>query len=447
MAERILVADDDSTTRILLETVLGAQGFEVITVPNGDALVRAARELLPDLLLIDVMMPVMDGLEAVRQLRQDTRTGHLPMLLLTAQATPIEVMTGFDSGADDYITKPFNTDLLVARIRANLRRAARVPVNNPLTGLPGNVLIEQEVSYRLRLNRAFALLWLDLDHFKSFNDAYGFARGDRLVRLLGDLVAELKHERHNDADFVGHIGGDDFVVLTVPGDAVEVCRWLIARFDAAIGGLYDESDWKRGYLTGFDRFGTARRFPIVSLSIGVVDTGRRKFQSYEEVASVAAQMKSFAKKSSGSSYAVDERRADTGWSIRERRGQPPLVALTCADPELCARLEAATEQSGGRSRTHNNPISAAVLLADAPDLVVLDAAVEGAWQAMDDVRAAAPALPVVMIVRSGGEDERAIVAGVNAALSEHVTPDQFLITLAQLLRLHQTPLPVEDPRA
>jgi PleD family two-component response regulator len=214
MADRILVADDDPVLRMLLATVLERHGFEVITVPSGDALVRTARDIMPDLLLVDVMMPVMDGLEAIRQLRQDTRTSHLPMLLITAQSTSQQAVQGFESGADDYITKPFNNDLLVARVKANLRRAARMPVNNPLTGMPGNLLIAEEVNYRLRNKRPFALLWIDLDNFKSFNDAYGFGRGDRVLRLVGDLITQLKNERANDEDFIGHIGGDDFVMVT-----------------------------------------------------------------------------------------------------------------------------------------------------------------------------------------------------------------------------------------
>ncbi len=446
MAERILVADDDPRLRSLLETVLGANGFDVISVPDGDALVRCARETQPALLLIDVMMPVMDGLEALRQLRQDTRTSHLPMLMLSALAAPQHAVIGFESGADDYITKPFDNDHLVARIKANLRRASRIPVNNPLTGLPGNLLLEQEVSYRLRLDRGFALLWVDLDNFKSLNDAYGFARGDRVIRLVGDLVARLKRERRNDADFVAHIGGDDFVILIPPADAIEVCTWLIDHFDAAITGVYDQSDRERGYLAGIDRFGTARRFPIVSLTIGVVDTRRRKFNSYEEVARVAAEMKSFAKKASGSSYAVDERRGDVAAPFPERRGQPPLVVFACRDEALCSRFEEATRLGGSRTKAFDACASVDALLADSPDLLVFDTAAEDAWRMLDEVRAVAAALPVVMIVRSGGEDERAIIAGANAALPEDVSSEQFSITLAQLLRRDQTALPLDEPR-
>jgi DNA-binding response OmpR family regulator len=447
MAERILIADDDPTLRTLLETVLEMHEFDVVSVSNGDALVRTAREILPDLLLVDIMMPVMDGLEAIRQLRHDTRTAHIPMLLLTAHATPQQAVIGFESGADDYITKPFNNDLLVARVKANLRRAARRPANNPLTGLPGNVLIEEEVAYRLRNDRPFALLWLDLDNFKSFNDAYGFARGDRVIRLLGDLILDLKRERNSDEDFAGHIGGDDFVIVSEPVDAVEISKQVIAHFDDAVRNLYDPADLERGYLMGVDRFGTPRRFPLVSLSIGIVDTSRRQFASYDEVAVVAAEVKGFAKKAPGSSYALDERRRSAAAPppTTERRGQAPLVVITCGGKALCERLQGIAELTGSRVKTYAayaTDIAPAVLAVEAPDLVVLDASLPSAWQTLSDLRASTPALPILMVVSGDGEDQRALEAGANAAVPHSVTAEQFVNNLAQLLRLSVHSLPL-----
>ena len=443
MAERILVADDDPVLRTLIAAVLEAQGFEVVTVPSGDALVRVAREVLPDLLLIDVMMPVMDGLEAVRQLRNDTRTGHLPMLLITAQAAPRQAVIGLEIGADDYITKPFDNDLLVARVKANLRRAARMPVNSPLTGMSGNLLIEEEVNYRLRHGRSFALLWVDLDNFKSFNDAYGFARGDRVIRLVGDLIAEIKHARGSEEDFVGHIGGDDFVIVTDPAASAEISEQLIERFDVAIVQFYDAPEMERGYLLGLDRYGTPRRFPLVSLSIGIVDTSKRTFDSYEEVSNVAAELKSFAKKTVGSSFAIDERRRRSPSIDTDRRGQPPLVILQSADQQLADRLCAAVERASGRSRIHALPRPSATILAEGPELVVVDSTPNG-WQMLDELRAAAPGLPIILVTTVPDEDERAIAAGASAALPDTVTAEQFLITVADLLRLQESSLPLDE---
>jgi diguanylate cyclase (GGDEF)-like protein len=446
MAEQILVADDDPVLRMLLATVLERHGFEVITVPSGDALVRTARDIMPDLLLIDVMMPVMDGLEAIRQLRQDTRTSHLPMLLITAQSTSQQAVQGFESGADDYITKPFNNDLLVARIRANLRRAARMPVNNPLTGMPGNMLIAEEVNYRLRNQRPFALLWIDLDNFKSFNDAYGFGRGDRVLRLLGDQLTQLKQERSNDDDFIGHIGGDDFVVVTHPESAQEISERLIERFDAVIPELYDAEDIQRGYLTGFDRYGTPRRFPLVSLSIGIVDTSRREYDSYDQVSTVAAEVKSYAKKGSGSTFAFDERQRSLPTPVGDRRGQPPLVVIAGKDQDLYQRIHQAVKRVGCREKQYDPDVTTTAILEEKPELVVLEAISAHSWELLDQLNEdPSKILPTVMVVSTPGDDERAIAAGASAAVPHDLTAGQFVTVLAGLLRIDESTLPDQPP--
>ncbi len=435
MAERILVADDDPVLRALITAVLEGQGYEVTAVPSGDALIRTAHDTLPDLLLIDVLMPVMDGMEVIRQLRNDTRTSHLPMLLITAQATSQQAVMGFESGADDYITKPFDNDLLVARVRANLRRAARMPVNSPLTGLPGNLLVEEEVTYRLRNNRDFGLLWVDIDNFKSFNDAYGFGRGDRVIRLVGELIMDIKRERALEDDFVGHIGGDDFVVVTASEGAIPFAKRLMERFDSMIGELYDADDFERGYLPGIDRFGTPRRFGMVSLSIGIVNAQQRKFDSYDEVSTVAAEVKSFAKKSAGSSFAIDERRMPVTPVRTDRRGQAPLVLIACIDHDRCNRILAGIEQTGSRTRIVTAVMDTASLLADNPDLVVLDTGIPRVWQILNELRTTVPGLPIVVVVKQDGEESRAIAAGARAALPMTVTIEQSTAAIGELLRL------------
>src|SRR5439155_17234472 len=168
MTKRILIADDELAVRQLLELVLRSQGYDVLVAQNGDQLVRMAQERVPDLVVIDLMMPYLDGYEAIRQLRNDTRTAHLPMVVLTAKSTPDDVVIGFETGADDYITKPFNIPELLARIKGHLRRASQRPVRNPLTDLAGNILLTEELKYRLKGTTPFALLYVDLDNFKAF---------------------------------------------------------------------------------------------------------------------------------------------------------------------------------------------------------------------------------------------------------------------------------------
>lgn len=364
IAKRILIADDEAQVRELLSLVLSSQGYEVFTASNGDQLVRMAQDHMPDLLLVDLMMPQLDGYEAIRQLRNDTRTAHLPMIILTARATPNDVVTGFESGADDYITKPFNTDELLARIKSHLRRAAQRPVHNPLTGLAGNILLTEELKYRVKRNDPFALLHIDLNNFKSFNDTYGFARGDRVIKLVADILTECVAVYGSGNDFIGHIGGDDFVVITVPDVVEPLCTQIMHEFDTRVRWLYDPADLARGYLESADRQGVQRHFPIISISIGVVTNLYRSFADHEEVSRVAAEMKHFAKLRPGSYYEID-RRGSTLLPVEpDRRGSElPALLLITPDADLTARFEAVQQAGDFRLLPVPDLLSAQALLA------------------------------------------------------------------------------------
>lgn len=300
----ILVGDDDRDFCRLIAVLLAEAGFSVITVHDGHALVRVAQEQLPDLLLIDLVMPQLDGYEALRQLRNDTRTAHLPMVILSARGASDDLVSGFDSGADDFVTKPVIGDELVARIRSHLRRAARRPVHSPLTGLPGNTLLLEEIRRRLRHDASFALLQADLGGFKAFNDFYGFARGDKAIRELATLLRTVAGIEGASA-FLGHIGGDDFALLCRPELAQELCRSAIAHFEGMVSQLYEGEDLARGYLEALDRDGQPRRFPIMDLAIGGVVQRAGRFSEPEELSRVAAAMKQVAKQCRRSVYAVD----------------------------------------------------------------------------------------------------------------------------------------------
>ncbi|GAC1647135.1 MAG: response regulator [Herpetosiphon sp.] len=437
MSERIMVAEDDPGLRMLLETLLEEQGFDVQTVPNGDALVRATREQLPDLLLVDIMMPEMDGLEAIRQLRLDTRTAHLPMLLLTALNNPDFAVRGFDSGADDYITKPFDNDVLVARIRANLRRAARASVNNPLTGLPGNQLINAEVDHRLQQHEAFALLYVDMNNFKAFNDAYGFARGDRVIRILAQLMVELR-ERHSDDDlFIGHIGGDDFVMIVPAAAAAAFAEELMAAFDDEVVSLYDEPDRTRGYLVGVDRWGTPRRFPIIGIAVGIVDTCRRAYSSFADLAGVAAEVKSRAKKQPHSSYAFDERNKHphNRMATEERRGQSPLIAITVSTTDVQARWLKWSGTNGFRNLVYPALPTLEDLDADVPGLLLVDLRLPEAWLWLETMQQQNILVPIVALAPDPSEQPRALAMGAATCITVQTRPEVVSETLLHLLRL------------
>jgi diguanylate cyclase (GGDEF)-like protein len=308
----VLVADDDADIRAFLEITLSLAGFDVLEAADGVDAVEVARRSTPDLILLDVMMPRMDGLEALQKLREDARTSHIPVVLLTARAQREDTLGGLEAGADDYITKPFDGDVLIARIHSALRRADQQRSLNPLTGLPGNERILAELSARLGRALPLALLYVDLDQFKPFNDHYGFLRGDEAIRALADLLRQVARDLGDAETFVGHVGGDDFVVILTPGQAETVAADICRRFDDLAPTLYDPADRMAGSIEVPDRRGVPQRFPLLSLSIGIATTERRDFAHQGEVVTVATEMKRYAKShgTGRSTYAFDRRGDD-----------------------------------------------------------------------------------------------------------------------------------------
>jgi diguanylate cyclase (GGDEF)-like protein len=310
---RVLVADDDEDIRTYLEVTLSLNGFEVVEAWDGVDALEKARRGEPDVILLDVMMPRMNGLEVLRRLREDARTAHLPIVLLTARGQSTDTVEGLDAGADGYLTKPFDADVLLAHVRAALRRADQQSARNPLTGLPGNERILSELTERLERGDQLALLYVDLDQFKPFNDHYGFLRGDEAIRATASLLQAVAAEHGDEHTFIGHVGGDDFVVVApvelADDIALEICR----RFDTLAPTLYDPVDRLAGAIEVADRRGVPQRFSLLSLSIGAASTEQRELVHPGELVEVATEMKRYAKsRGSGgrSTYAVDRRRDD-----------------------------------------------------------------------------------------------------------------------------------------
>jgi diguanylate cyclase (GGDEF)-like protein len=307
--ERVLVVDDDPFIARLLEIELRAVGYQVRLAGDGLEALNTISEWLPDLILADVMMPNIDGFELTRRLREDSRTASISIIMLTARGLSADKLEGFSVGADDYIVKPFDTPELLARIRGVLRRAKEMRAQSPLTGLPGNVRIEAEIENRVKAGETFAILYVDLDHFKSFNDHYGFMRGDQVIQWTARLLQDVALEIGGSSSFIGHIGGDDFVVACSAELAERIAETIIARFDAGAAEQYDEADRALGFIEVTNRRGEIQRFPLVSVSIGVASSARRTFSHYAEVVAVATEMKSFTKGTAGSSWAMDRRTA------------------------------------------------------------------------------------------------------------------------------------------
>jgi diguanylate cyclase (GGDEF)-like protein len=304
----ILVADDDHDVVRYVEVNLRMEGFEVATASDGLETLSAAAELVPDLILLDVMMPEMDGFEVCQRLRKDPKTKHIAIVMLTAKSLSSDRVVGLTAGADDYVIKPFDPAELVARVKLALRRTREMHDVNPLTHLPGNIQIQQELSKRMAAGSEFALLNIDLDNFKAFNDHYGFLRGDEAIKTLARCVREATEEADSGSVFVGHVGGDDFVAMVDPGSASAAAEAIISRWDSQAPGLYDREDAENGYIEVLDRRRKARRVSITTVSVGIASTASRPISGHLEAVEIATEMKSVAKGRPGSSFAVDRRK-------------------------------------------------------------------------------------------------------------------------------------------
>jgi diguanylate cyclase (GGDEF)-like protein len=307
MPETILVVDDDPDIARFVEVNLRSAGYDVSVASDGEEALDKAAALRPDLVLLDVMMPRIDGFEVAQRLRRNPQTSNTSIIMLTAKALSTDKVLGLTAGADDYIIKPFDPIELLARVKGTLRRAKEMRNLSPLTGLPGNIRIQEEIERMVREDRPFAVLYCDLDNFKAYNDQKGFVRGDRLIQATARIIQDAVVEFAGAEGFVGHVGGDDFVALVPPEMAEDVAKRVVERFDGEIADFYDPEDLERGYVEVEDRRGELQRLPLAGVSVGIATTQVRSFAHYGEAVAVATEMKQFAKRDARSSYAVDRR--------------------------------------------------------------------------------------------------------------------------------------------
>lgn len=306
--KKILVIDDTALMVKIIKDILEKEGYDVVTANSGKEGIQKVREEKPELVLLDVVMPEMDGFETCKILRDDDSNNLMPIIMLTAQDSEDDKLEGLELGADDYIIKPFNPRELSSRVRNTLKRIDRNRWANPLTGLQGNIEIQNELTQRVAKKELFAVLYFDLDNFKAYNDVYGFSNGDRVIKLTADIIVSNVHMVGDKKDFIGHIGGDDFVVVSTPDKAEEICKGVIHDFDIKVAELYNEEDKIQGFIISKNRLGEVMQFPLVSISIAIVTNELRELTSGLQVAEIAAEVKKKAKSLNGSVYVKDMRR-------------------------------------------------------------------------------------------------------------------------------------------
>ncbi|GAC1557662.1 MAG: hypothetical protein PVS3B3_00780 [Ktedonobacteraceae bacterium] len=304
----ILVVEDEPTLAELLKETLDIEGYHTVTVLNGEDAVQFVLREMPHLIILDIMLPGMNGYEVVKQLRAHPKTMIIPIIVLSACVSHTDKTYAFELGADNYITKPFNTDELLARIHRQLKRAQQGSLS-PLTQLPGGLQLESAISNKLNSSDPWSLLYLDLDNFKAFNDVYGFLAGNNMILLVGQVCQRVVYEFGNITDFVGHIGGDDFLIMTTLDKAQLLCDQILERYKQQSRALYRHEDLARGSISGVDRKGRVYQFPLVSLSIGVVNNQSRHPHNLDEISTLVADAKRHAKQSINNVFSISPPRS------------------------------------------------------------------------------------------------------------------------------------------
>ncbi|ETR72230.1 MAG: response regulator receiver modulated diguanylate cyclase [Candidatus Magnetoglobus multicellularis str. Araruama] len=318
--QSILIVDDEKNNIDILVNLL-KNDYSTLVSKSGKRAINLAKASMPDLILLDIIMPEMDGYDVCRILKSDTQTKDIPVIFVTAMCHDNDESKGLCLGAIDYITKPIRPAIVQARVKNHMERYLAIKelerINqlafdaNPSTGLPGNNSIADAITQALDNDKDVCVIHADLDYFKAFNDKYGFVRGDDIIRFTANTLKEALTVIQSHEKFIGHIGGDDFVLITPSDDCQHVANTIIQRFDQGITQFYDNIDIQQKGITSVNRAGEEQFFPLMSLSLSGVDLSRRSFTQYIEVNDVCAEVKKVAKATPGSCFFMDRRMKDS----------------------------------------------------------------------------------------------------------------------------------------
>jgi DNA-binding response OmpR family regulator len=285
---RLLVVEDDFDIADMLRIYFSGQGFQVDIASRGSAALEKTRQNLPHLIVLDIMLPDIDGFEVCRILRTNTRTSHVPIIFLTQKDERSDKLQGLELGADDYITKPFDIEELKLRVQRAIVRAEQQSLTDPRSGLPAGRLIEDQLKKIIRQTE-WAYLDVRIQHFEAFKDVYGFVAGDDALRFTGMLLAEVVDGFGGPGDFIGHAGGDNFVIITGDLSAGTICQQIKTRFDEEIQAHYSFTDREQGFTLVDGADGSKTQAPLMSLAVGIVTPADYSFADIREITELAAE--------------------------------------------------------------------------------------------------------------------------------------------------------------
>ncbi|MDX1436772.1 MAG: response regulator, partial [Anaerolineales bacterium] len=284
----ILIVEDDLDISNMLRIFFEGNGYEVDVALRGSEALEKTRQGLPHLIVLDIMLPDLDGYEVCRELRTTTRTSHIPVIFLTQKDERSDKLQGLELGADDYITKPFDIEELKLRVQNAISRSERESLTDPRSGLPSGRLIEEQLRHIIG-KADWTYLDIRLSNFEPFRESYGFVAADDALRFTAILISEVVENFGTMDDFIGHPGNDNFIVITKPGSANQIRERVRARFDEEIQSHYNFIDREQGFITAVDDASDPVRYPLMTMSIGQVSPSEYEFADIREITELAAE--------------------------------------------------------------------------------------------------------------------------------------------------------------
>ncbi len=284
---RLWVVEDDMDIANMLKIYFTGMKYEVDVAHRGRDALDKVKHALPHLIVLDIMLPDIDGYEVCRNLRMSTRTSHIPVIFLTQKDERSDKLQGLELGADDYITKPFDIEELKLRVQGAIRRSERESLTDPRSGLPAGRLIEEQLRRIIRESE-WALLDVRLNHFEPFKDVYGFVAGDDVVRFASMVIGEVVDELGTTGDFIGHAGGDNFIIITTNEAAPNIRRRLKERFAEEIQAHYNFIDRQQGFIQAPTADGGFEKVPFMTFSAGLISPTSHSFADIREITELAA---------------------------------------------------------------------------------------------------------------------------------------------------------------
>ena len=285
---RLLVVEDDVDIGNMLKIYFSGMDFDVDVAVRGSDALEKTKQVLPHLIVLDIMLPDIDGYEVCRNLRTNMRTSHIPVIFLTQRDERSDKLQGLELGADDYITKPFDIEELKLRVQGAIRRSERESLTDPRSGLPAGRLIEEQLRRIIR-EKGWALLDARVNNFEPFKDVYGFVAGDDVLRFTAMMIGEIVDELGTTSDFIGHAGGDNFIIITTEEKAPGIKLRLKERFDKEVLTHYNFIDRQQGFMPSPAVNGAAVKVPFMTISVGVVSPSKDSFADIREITELAAE--------------------------------------------------------------------------------------------------------------------------------------------------------------